>query len=308
MNSERIRFGLLGNISKENIIDPVIEVIRFLRAKNIGFVIEKELANFLKQQGKGDITIDNIVRKEKIALDSDIIVTFGGDGTMLAAARVTLNEDKPILGVNLGKLGFLAEVTAEDVIESLEMILDGNYSVEQRLTLVGRSSSSPDLLTALNDIVISKSGPARVIQLSTYVDDEFLASFHADGIIVSTPTGSTAYSLATGGPIVTPPSEVIIISPISAHTLTARPVIVPNTAKIEIEASIEEGEILVMADGLMQITSEHKLHVTITRSEHSVKLIKRTGSSYFETLRNKLMWGKDTRVPVNAPMNMKEVQ
>lgn len=237
--------------------------------------------------------------------DADVIVVFGGDGTMLAAVQKTIDANKPLLGVNLGKLGFLAEVRPEEIRASMQMVINGEYTIESRLTLQGDCPLLHTSLIALNDIVVSKSGLARVIKMNTYVDDEFLASFHADGIIVSTPTGSTAYSLATGGPIVVPTSEVIIISPISAHTLTARPVIVPHSACIRIDASAEEGEIIVMADGQIKLTSEHYISIRITQSDRSVKLIKRNGSSYFETLRNKLMWGKDTRIPTPESINSK---
>ena len=294
MPSEELRFGIVGNSTKGNILEAIRIAAEYFRQRSIAFQVEFFLAEFVRRQG-GNLHEEEVGRLDALVRECDMVIALGGDGTMLSISHATLDHDTPILGVNLGKLGFLAEVTIDDLIESLEMIRSGNYSVEQRLALTAICEQEDKPLAALNDVVVSKSGHARVIKANVWVDDEYLASFHADGIIVATPTGSTAYSLASGGPIVTPSSEVILISPISAHTLTARPVIVPDSALIKIEASAEEGEVLLMVDGQIGVTSEKRLEVSIKRAMHSVKLIKREGSSYFETLRNKLMWGKDSR-------------
>ncbi len=288
--------GIFGNTTKGNLLPLLDRSLQFLQERSVPFLLEEQLGTFLKQNNSWRYDQNVIRTREKVVEESDVVISLGGDGTMLAVSHLTMQFDKPLLGVNLGKLGFLAEVTADEILDALEMVISGNYAVDQRLALIGESSFDHKKITALNDIVVSKSGSARVIKMNTFVNEDFLASFHADGIIIATPTGSTAYSLATGGPIVVPSSTVLIISPISAHTLTARPVIVPDTAQIKIDASTDEGEILVMADGQMMMTSENTLTITITRSDRAVKLIKRHSSSYFDTLRSKLMWGKDTRI------------
>ncbi len=290
-----LSFGLTGNPAKEHIGASIGAAAAILRNAGCAFLIDETLAASVRREGAG-IGAEVFVPAERVCERSDIIVSFGGDGTMLASAQRAIAFDKPLLGVNLGKLGFLAEVTPDVLAETLRMVIEGRYAVEERLALEGTRSGDLQTFHALNDIVVSKSGAARVIQMDAFVDGEYLATFHADGMIVATPTGSTAYSLATGGPIVIPSSDVLIISPISAHALTARPVIVPGAARIRIEARILEGEILIMVDGLMRIIASHQTEVQITRASRRVKLVKPEGSSYFGTLRNKLMWGRDTRI------------
>ena len=163
------------------------------------------------------------------------------------------------------------------------------------MTISGHVHDDDDRFHALNDIVLAKSGSTKVISIDAYVDGDFLASFVADGIIISTPTGSTAYSLATGGPVVVPSSGVIIISPISAHTLTARPVIVSGGSKIDVCASTEEGSVMVMSDGRYIRENETSVEVEISRGKHPVTLVKGLGPRYFETLRRKLIWAQDGR-------------
>jgi NAD+ kinase len=168
------------------------------------------------------------------------------------------------------------------------------------MTLAGRRAGEEYTYAALNDIVLAKSGTAKVISIDAYVDDEFLASFLADGIIISTPTGSTAYSLATGGPVVVPSSNVIVISPISAHTLTARPVIVEGDSVITLCASTEEGSVMAMADGVAILQDQTSIEMEISRGSHNVVLVKGLGPKYFETLRAKLSWAHDHRFGAEA--------
>lgn len=290
-----LRFGFIGNPAKEHIGVSISGAASYLRGHGSPFLIDEQLKEAVRREASAGVDPESFAPADAVIGQSDIVISFGGDGTMLASAHRTIDFDKPLLGVNLGKLGFLAEVTPDELTATLRMVLEGKYVVEERLALEGTRSGNSDKLRALNDIVVSKSGAARVIKMDAFVDGEYLATFHADGMIVATPTGSTAYSLATGGPIVIPSSDVLVISPISAHTLTARPVIVPGAARIKIEAQIVEGEILIMVDGQMKIIASHQTEVVITRAAHTVKLVKPAGSSYFGTLRNKLMWGRDTR-------------
>ncbi len=290
-----LRFGILGNPSKPKVVPNVCILVRYFLEKGIPFIVEKELFDILPDDDCDHIPPESIMPREAMPEHSDVLVTFGGDGTLLTATHVLKTHFPPVLGVNLGKLGFLADVSPSDVIESVEMIRSGNYTVEQRMVLVGRTISSGEEFTALNDVVVAKSGTARVIKLTVNLDDHLLASFHADGIIIATPTGSTAYSLAVGGPIVVPHTEAITISPIGAHTLTIRPIVVPNSSIIHIQASTPEGYVLVTADGQIRDSSDEMIEISVQKASHTVKLIKLMGSNYFDTLRTKLMWGKDNR-------------
>jgi len=287
-------FGLMGNIGKDAALEAIGRTMDFLARRGISFLVEEEIRDRLG----GGVTEGGAGRgagRDEVAAKADYIITFGGDGTMLAVAQHALLHDTPILGVNLGKLGFLADLGVDEVFWAIEEIIDGKHTIEHRMTITGMLDDSPEQYHALNDIVIAKTGSAKIISIDAFVDDEFLASFLADGLIVSTPTGSTAYSLATGGPVVVPESNVIIISPISAHTLTARPVIVSGDSRISVCARTEEGSVMVMADGRVHARERTAVDAEIRRGQHSVALVKNLGPKYFETLRRKLSWGQDGR-------------
>ncbi|MFZ1731498.1 MAG: NAD(+)/NADH kinase [Bacteroidota bacterium] len=289
---ENVIFGIFGNIEKPAALEAVRLTLEFMEKRGISFIVEKEVADLFETPGGAER--DRASRSE-IARRADVVIVFGGDGTLLAGIQHTLSHSTPLLGVNLGKLGFLADVGVDEVFWAIDEILASRYTVEERMTLSGRRAGEEHMYSALNDIVLAKSGKAKVISIDAYVDDEFLASFHADGIIISTPTGSTAYSLATGGPVVVPSSNVIVISPISAHTLTARPVIVDGDSVITVCASTEEGSVMAMADGVTILQDQTSIEIEISRGIHNVVLVKGLGPKYFETLRTKLSWAQDNR-------------
>lgn len=284
----------MGNVGKEAAVEAIGRTMDFLERRDIPFLVEQDVLDMLGRGLPASASWRGAQRPE-VAEQADYVITFGGDGTMLAVAQHTLLHDTPVLGVNLGKLGFLADVGVDEVFWAIEEIMDGKHSIEHRMTITGRLDESPEEYHALNDIVIAKTGTAKIISIDAFVDDEFLASFLADGLIVSTPTGSTAYSLATGGPVVVPESNVIIISPISAHTLTARPVIVSGDSRISVCARTEEGSVMVMADGRVHARERMSVDAEIRRGRHSVALVKKLGPKYFETLRRKLSWAQDGR-------------
>lgn len=288
-------FGLFGNSGKKAALDAVRTTIGFLEEREITFIVETDIAELLGYAPSGDSS-GSVGSRAEVGKRSDFAITFGGDGTMLMAIQWTLPHDTPVLGVNLGKLGFLADVGVDEVPWAIDQILHDRHTVERRMTIAGHIDGLREEVLALNDIVIGKSGTAKIISIDAWVNGEFLASFLADGIIVSTPTGSTAYSLATGGPVVVPSSEVIIISPISAHTLTARPVIVPGNSRITLRARTDEGMLMVMNDGQPIVHDATETHMEISRGRHSAALIKNLGPNYFETLRTKLSWAQDGRM------------
>jgi NAD+ kinase len=220
-----------------------------------------------------------------------------GKLTLLASARSVGKRETPILGVNLGKLGFLAELAPEELELALGEILTKKFVVERRLVLEARCSpATGKLIHAMNDIVVDKSRSSRVIDVETHIDGAFAVTYRGDGLIISTPTGSTAYALSNGGPIVTPTSNVFGITPISPHTLSGRPLIVPDTSVIRIVAHAASDEILLAADGQEEALLKPPAEIIVRKADYVVRLVQRTDRSYFDVLRAKLNWGKDVRL------------
>jgi len=290
-------FGIIGNIEKENLGKVVYDLIASQNFLGVDYVVEDKIADTIHQQyGVSAPSHCQIVPLVELLQKSDILIAFGGDGTMLAAARLVGDKGIPILGVNLGKLGFLAEVGIDELYPFVDAILKGHYRIEHRMVLKATvADEEHEDMLGLNDVVLERSGTTRVINIETYVNNDYLITYMADGLIISTPTGSTAYSLAAGGPIVTPQSKVITISPICPHTLTARPIIVPDDSLIKVVVSERHRKVLITADGQVQHQFETPVEFTIGKADYTIQLVKRADKSYYDLLRAKLMWGKDVR-------------
>jgi len=226
----------------------------------------------------------------------DALLTLGGDGTLLRGARSLGGKPVPVLGVNLGRVGFLTAGTSDQVDEALDRLAAGDYEVENRLVLgtdiVGANGSRFSLPTALNDITVHKAGVARMIQLAVSVDGDGVGPYSADGLIISTPTGSTAYSLSAGGPIIAPNVEAVVITPICAHTLAVRPLVISSRLTIRIEPIRDLTEdLLISVDGQQAMTLGPGDAVEVRRSPDDVRLVRFGGRSYFSRLRESLRWG-----------------
>ncbi|MFI5253660.1 MAG: NAD(+)/NADH kinase [Bacteroidota bacterium] len=297
MKTVHRQFGIFGNTAKPEIARVTHQLVSFLRKKKISFFVHDELAKWVNSiysarfVSKADMSDKNFLPQK-----CEVIIVLGGDGTMLQAARLTGRYGKPILGVNVGKLGFLAEISTKDMDHCILDMLKGDYRVEERMVLEAQNLSDKKHFYGLNDIVIDKGTTSRVISIETHVDDDYLTTYTADGIILNTPTGSTGYSLSTGGPIVVPPTQVITINPIAPHTLTARPVIVPDSSVIRVIVHTDARHVRLTSDG-----QEDRLYTTptefiIKKAPYTVKLVKRTKGSFYDTLRKKLLWGRDPRV------------
>ena len=225
----------------------------------------------------------------------DAMLTLGGDGTFLRGARFAEGHAIPILGVNLGRLGFLTCCRVEDLDETLARFARGEYELEDRLgllaTVVTRDGRERVRCFALNDVVLHKGGFARVVSLRVLANGETVASYAADGVVVSTPTGSTAYSLSAGGPVVYPTLECIVVTPISAHTLAIRPLVLPGTAEVRVEAEVGPEALLVTVDGQEGATFRPDETLIVRHAERPVRIVRFPGSSFFATMRRKLGWG-----------------
>ncbi len=286
-----MRFGIIGNIEKEGLRETVGRLLDLLDRSNAEYCLEEHLADLLGVSQKAG-TVD----MQECIVGSDMIVAFGGDGTILVTARRVGSRGTPILGVNLGKLGFLAEVTPEEMEKAIGDILARRYLVQDRLVLEGTTSAHPgNVYHGVNDMVVEKSRSPRVISVDTYIDGVFAVRYRGDGLIISTPTGSTAYALSNGGPIVTPTTQVIGITPISPHTLSGRPLIVSDTSTIRVVVHSQTEEILFSSDGQIEEFLTSPAELIVRKADYSVRLVKRTDRSYFDVLRAKLLWGQDPR-------------
>ncbi len=231
---------------------------------------------------------------EHVGEGADLIVVLGGDGTLLNASRHGKRKEVPILGVNLGGLGFLTETSVEELSITLKNVLKGDYSISKRIMLdvyIKRGREEIFAITALNDAVITKDALARIIDIETYVNNEYLTTFKADGLIFSTPTGSTGYSLAAGGPLIYPSLPNLIVTPICPHTLTNRPIILPDGVEVRAQLKSKEEKVILTIDGQVGFPLEYDDEITIKKSSHMVNLIKSSSRGYFEILRTKLKWG-----------------
>ncbi|MGH7164835.1 MAG: NAD(+)/NADH kinase [Nitrospiraceae bacterium] len=233
-------------------------------------------------------------QKPQLAALSDMVLVLGGDGTMLNAARLVSERAVPILGVNMGGLGFLTEVSLEQLYPSLEKVLAHEFSLDERLMLrasIHRHGEDVARATVLNDVVVSKGSLARMIEIQVTIDGQFVTSLRGDGVIVSTPTGSTAYSLSSGGPIMHPSVQALIITPICPHTLTHRPLLIPGDVSVEVTLTSRDEGAMTTFDGQVAVSMTQGDTVTIRASDHRTQLIRFPDRTYYEVLRKKLKWG-----------------
>ena len=297
-----LSMGILGNLDKPSTCETAFELIKILEERKIKFIIQSEIAEQMKSRCGYDAD-KAAVPSSEVPKRSDVIISLGGDGTILRTAKIVGELGKPILGVNLGKLGFLAELNFDELRNSIDELFKGKFNLEERTVLkaVFQSAGSKEqddkttTIFALNDIVIDKASSPRMIDLETYVDSEYLITYRADGIVLSTPTGSTGYCLSTGGPIITPESRVIAISPISPHTLSARPVIVPDASEIRIVVHSTFKHVMISADGQVSSLLPPPAEFNILLAPHKVILLRKSKNGFFNLLRTKLMWGVDIR-------------
>lgn len=286
--------GIVGNILKKEIAKVIEVMVRNLHKNNIRFMLDETLKSICGEISQLDFKL-NFADKDKVASETDLLISIGGDGTMLSTAFLAHSHDKPVVGFNLGKLGFLTEVENENIDSFIDDILKENFTIENRIVLEARLKESEKILYAINDLVIDKGGWPKMIDISLSIDNDFVTTFSADGLIIATPTGSTGYSLSVGGPIVTPNSNVITLSPVAPHSLTMRPLIVPSDSVIEIKVHTPHENVLVNVDGQFVKECSPNLEIKISKSQRMLKVIHMSGRKYFDILRSKLLWGYDVR-------------
>ena len=282
--------GIISRPRRSNLAEVVPPLLKWLAAHGIQTICDNETAGCLHEHPDG-------LSRADIAAASDLLLVLGGDGTLLAAARVAAPRGVPILPINMGSLGFLTSFTLNEMYPALEETFAGHSSTSERIMLaveLQRRGTVIERQSVLNDVVVNKGELARMIDLRLIIDGEFVCRYHADGLIVATPTGSTAYSLSAGGPIVHPAVESWLITPICPHTLSDRPVVVRDSALIEITLSEGTGQVMLTLDGQTGIPLQESDKVLLRRSPERLKLIQPPTKSYFEILRSKLKWGEAT--------------
>ena len=284
-------YGITGNVLRDNVWEPVCDLVAWMDVEGLDFILHPELAAGLEQRGlRSDVQSSGGADETILGRDTDIILSFGGDGTMLRTVHQFGAYGVPILGVNIGRLGFLADVDVSQLPQAVRSIETGAWTVEKRMLLEASFGDDLEPMVALNEITVEHGGSANLISVSVAVDGRFLNTYWADGLIVATATGSTAYSLSLGGPIIAPGSGVIVLTPIAPHTLTVRPIVIPESAELSIRVE-SQGGYIVACDGRSVEVDGSGTGVTVKRADYSVKLAKLPDKDYFETLRQKLMWG-----------------
>ncbi len=289
-------FGINGNTSKENVGSVIHQLSEKLTAAGFNFLVADSLKPVIAPADES--ILHKFISMEKLGAECDVIISVGGDGTMLTAAQYAHKFDTPIVGMNAGKLGFLAEVDIEGLDVFIEEIKLGEYKIEERISLEGKVISSlyeGETIFAINDFVVDKGGWSKMVEIELTIDDEYVTTFSADGLIIATPAGSTGYSLSVGGPIVNPKAEVIAISPISPHSLTFRPLIVNKDQVVKIKVHSPHTRVLLNCDGQRAFEYHPPVVFEAARSSKPLKVLRTNSMSYFSVLRNKLMWGMDLR-------------
>jgi NAD+ kinase len=281
----------VGVVTKPGAVEArgvVADLLTWLGARGLGVVLEKETAALLPS------AMVPSVAKAELPAQVDLVVVLGGDGTLLSMARAVGDLGVPLLGVNLGGLGFLTATTLDEMLPALDAVLAGRMTVDERMMLAVRVVRNGQRLceyVALNDVVITKSAVSRIIDLAVSIEGQHAIAYRADGLIVATPTGSTAYSLSAGGPILFPATDALVLTPICAHTLTNRPIVLPGDLRVEVTLEADQ-EVMATVDG--QIGINLKVHDTVeaVRAAARIRLVRFPQKEFFSVLRTKLKWGE----------------
>lgn len=280
------RFGIITKPDEPRAIEVASRIAQWAEERGIILLVSDRI----KQPPQGA----SVASLREISETSDALIVLGGDGTMIATSVLVGGRGTPVLGVNLGTLGYLTEFTVEEVVPALEDVLKGDYEVSKRMMLDWKVIRNDDLIgesSALNDVIVTKSTTARIIEIECRVGSNYVTTYRADGLIVSTPTGSTAYNLSAGGPIIVPDAQAIAICPICPHTLTNRPLVLPHSDAIRLCLKTREQEVILTADGRISLHLMAGDCIEIMKSEKTFNTIRAKDRDYFDILRKKLRWG-----------------
>lgn len=293
-----MKVAVFGRFYNERTTTSVERLSNYLLKKNIEVYIENHFFNLLTAEDSDNKDFKSFKTFETLDTSFDFLVSIGGDGTILRAITFVKDIDIPIVGINTGRLGFLATIQVDVIEQALQNIIDGNYKISERsLLTVETSPENKDISSlsfALNEVAVSRKNTTSMITVETHLDGEYLTSYWSDGLIVSTPTGSTGYSLSCGGPVITPGTNSFVLTPIAPHNLSARPLIIPDSTEIHLRVSGREESHLVSLDSRIA-TLENETLIKIKKADFKIKMIDLLDESFLNTLRKKLLWGEDNR-------------
>jgi NAD+ kinase len=294
MMQRKLQFAIFGNIYQKKKSAAIQQVISCLNEYGAELLVDKEYFDFLKEAQQ--MTMPDVKVFTGGDFCADFAISMGGDGTFLKTASRVGNRNIPILGINMGRLGFLADIAPEEIEACVKALYAEDYAVENRTVIQvkadGQQFEGADC--ALNDVAVLKRDTASMISIGVSIDGEYLTTYQADGLIISTPTGSTAYSLSNGGPIITPGTGVLSMTAVAPHSLNIRPIVIPDTATITLEVESRSHSFLVAIDGRSEKCREG-MRITLRRAPFKIQVVKYSGKQYFATLREKMMWGADAR-------------
>ncbi len=289
-----MRIAVFGNIYRTVIISHIKVLFDFFKDKEVVILLEKELYDFVRENGECNMEHTEIIKNDEFL--ADIALSIGGDGTFLNTAARIGRKNIPILGINTGRLGFLADIPNEDILSALNSLLLKEYFIEERSLLHVEilDGTVLEYPYALNEVSVQKQDSSSMISINASVNGEMVHTYQADGLVVATPTGSTAYSMSVGGPLVVPQSQNFILSPVASHSLNVRPLIVPDSWTIDLEVHSRSRSFLMALDG-RSIVLDQKTKLRITKADFTIKIIKQLNHTFFDTLKSKLLWGVDKR-------------
>ncbi len=292
MSAASLSIGIIANPKKYEVKAVFETALSWAESKKVRLIVSKAICELLHPQESATLTLtETDVQTIQLA---DVIVVMGGDGTILYTARISKNNPKPVLGVNSGRLGFMTNTKNEELVEALEQVRTGNYTLDRRHFLKAMDASGEEFF-ALNEFLFTRTDSTSMINISAEYDGNPINTYWADGLLIASPTGSTAYNLSSGGPIVAPGSGVIVLTPINPHTLTSRPLVVGADKGITIKVDDQPSNILFSYDGVVKEVDSLPFNVEIRKSNIAFPLIQLPDQNYFDTLRKKLMWGQDSR-------------
>jgi NAD+ kinase len=293
-----LKVAIFGQQYQENTLNSIHVLLNCLTAHGANLLIEENFARLLESNDVIDFKSHQIGVYNHLDDSFDLLVSIGGDGTILRAITRVKDLEIPIVGINTGRLGFLATVQTNEIERAFNDIYQGNYSISSRsLVAVTTNPPHPDLTDinfALNEIAVSRKNTTSMISVETQLNDEYLTAYWSDGLIVSTPTGSTGYSLSCGGPVIIPQAGNFVITPIAPHNLNARPLVIPDTTKITLNVNSREDDFLLSLDSRL-VSLSTQTEVVITKAHFKIKMIEFKYDSFISTLRKKMLWGEDKR-------------
>lgn len=294
MTNKHLTFAIFGNSFQPRKSQSLMRVLDFLRSKGASIIFDRTFYDFLTAEQNQEL--GEVGTFEGDDFNADYVISMGGDGTFLKAAVRVGIKSIPLIGINMGRLGFLADVLPGEVETALQAVLEGNYNIEEH-TAIQISTNGGDFdgcHYALNDIAVLKRDIASMIGIHTNIDGSFLVNYQADGLIVTTPTGSTAYSLSNGGPIIVPQTRTLCLTPVAPHSLNIRPIVISDSSTVTLEVESRSHNYLVAVDG-RSYTMHEGSTVTISKAPFVTRIVKPNGRRYFSSLRDKMMWGADKR-------------